>query len=39
VKYEEAYLHAYGSIAEGNRTLAACTFDFYNRSRGHQGLD
>ena len=37
VKYEEVYLHAYGSIAEGNRGLAVY-FDFYNRIRGHQGL-
>ncbi|MGH6630781.1 MAG: IS3 family transposase, partial [Burkholderiales bacterium] len=38
VKYEEVYLHAYGSIAEGNRRLAVY-FDFYNRIRGHQGLE
>ena len=38
VKYEEVYLHAYGSIAEGNRRLAVY-FDFYNRIRPHQGLD
>ena len=37
VKYEEVYLNAYGSIAEGNRRLAVY-FDFYNRIRGHQGL-
>jgi putative transposase len=38
VKYEEVYLHAYGSIAEANRRLAIY-FDFYNRIRGHQGLE
>jgi len=38
VKYEEVYLHAYGSIAEANRRLASY-FDFYNRIRSHQSLD
>jgi transposase InsO family protein len=38
VKYEEVYLHAYGSIAEANRRLAIY-FDFYNRIRTHQSLD
>jgi putative transposase len=38
VKYEEVYLHAYGSIAEANRRLANY-FDFYNRIRTHQSLD
>lgn len=38
VKYEEVYLHAYGSIAEANRRLAVF-FDFFNRIRPHQGLD
>lgn len=38
VKYEEVYLHAYGSIAEANRQLGRY-FDFYNRIRGHQGLE
>ena len=38
VKYEEVYLHAYGSIAEANRRLAIY-FDFHNRIRIHQGLD
>jgi len=38
VKYEEVYLHAYSSIAEANRRLAIY-FDFYNRIRGHQGLE
>jgi putative transposase len=37
VKYEEVYLHAYGSIAEANRRLALY-FDFFNRIRPHQGL-
>jgi len=37
VKYEEVYLHAYGSIAEANRRLASY-FDFYNRIRSHQSL-
>ena len=38
VKYEEVYLHAYGSIAEANQRLAVY-FDFFNRIRPHQGLD
>ena len=38
VKYEEVYLHAYGSIAEANRRLTIY-FDFYNRIRTHQSLD
>jgi putative transposase len=38
VKYEEVYLHAYGSIAEANRRLTIY-FNFYNRVRIHQGLD
>lgn len=38
VKYEEVYLHAYGSIAEANRRLAIY-FDFYNRIRPHQSLE
>ena len=38
VKYEEVYLHAYGSIAEANRRLALY-FDFYNRIRPHQSLE
>ena len=38
VKYEEVYLHAYGSIAEANRCIGIY-FDFYNRVRPHQGLD
>ena len=38
VKYEEVYLHAYGSIAEANRGLGDY-FEFYNRIRRHQSLD
>lgn len=38
VKYEEVYLHAYGSIAEANRHISTY-FDFYNRIRPHQGLE
>ena len=38
VKYEEVYLHAYGSIAEANRHLGIY-FDFYNRIRPHQSLE
>jgi putative transposase len=38
LKYEEVYLHAYGSIAEAKRGIATY-FEFYNRVRPHQGLD
>jgi putative transposase len=38
VKYEEVYLHAYGSIAEANRQLAKY-FAFYNGTRPHQSLE
>ena len=38
LKYEEVYLHAYGSMAEANRCIGTY-FDFYNRLRHHQGLD
>lgn len=38
LKYEEVYLHAYGSIAEANRALGVY-FDFYNRIRPHQSLE
>jgi putative transposase len=38
VKYEEVYLHAYGSVAEANKRLGVY-FDFYNRIRPHQGLE
>jgi putative transposase len=38
VKYEEAYLKAYSSIAEARRELGVY-FEFYNRKRWHQSLD
>ncbi len=38
VKYENVYLHAYGSIVEANRELGIY-FEFYNRTRPHQGLE
>jgi putative transposase len=38
VKYEEAYLKGYNSIAEARRELGVY-FEFYNRTRPHQGLD
>jgi putative transposase len=38
VKYEEVYLHAYGSVAEARARLRVY-FDFYNRIRPHQGLE
>lgn len=38
LKYEEVYLHAYGSIAEANRALGVY-FDFYNRIRPRQSLE
>ncbi len=38
LKYEEVYLHAYGSIAEANRAFGIY-FDFYNRIRTHQSLE
>jgi putative transposase len=38
VKYEEVYLKGYNSIAEARRELGAY-FEFYNRTRPHQGLD
>jgi putative transposase len=38
VKYEEVYLKAYSSIAEARRELGVY-FEFYNRTRPHQGLD
>jgi putative transposase len=38
VKYEEAYLKAYNSIAEARCELGAY-FEFYNQRRRHQGLD
>jgi len=38
VKYEEVYLHAYDSVAEAQRGLAAY-FAFYNSGRPHSALD
>ena len=38
VKYEEVYLKGYGTIAEARRELEIY-FEFYNRTRPHQGLD
>jgi putative transposase len=38
VKYEEVYLHAYASVAEAERGLAAY-FTFYNGGRPHTALD
>lgn len=37
LKYEEVYLHAYGSIAEAKRSIGIY-FNFYNRVRPHQSL-
>ena len=38
VKYEEVYLHAYDSVADAQRHLAAY-FTFYNQGRPHRALD
>ena len=38
VKYEEIYLKGYHTIAEAKRELGIY-FEFYNRTRPHQGLD
>jgi putative transposase len=38
VKYEEVYLHAYDSVPEAQRHLAAY-FTFYNQGRPHAALD
>lgn len=38
LKYEEVYLNAYGSIAEARRQIGVW-FEFYNRTRPHQGLE
>jgi len=38
VKYEEVYLHAYDSVPEAQRHLAAY-FAFYNQGRPHAALD
>lgn len=38
VKYEEVYLHEYGSPKEARHGLTRC-FDLYNHERLHQALD
>jgi len=38
VKYEEVYLHAYDTVADAQRHLAAY-FTFYNQGRPHSALD
>lgn len=38
VKYEEVYLHAYDTVADAQRHLAAY-FSFYNAGRPHAALD
>jgi putative transposase len=38
VKYEEVYLHAYETVTEAHRGLAAY-FTFYNQGRPHSALD
>jgi len=38
VKYEDVYLHAYGSVSEAQQRLAAY-FTFYNQGRPHSALD
>jgi len=38
VKYEEVYLHAYGSVFEVRASLDRY-LDFYNRRRPHSSLD
>jgi putative transposase len=38
VKYEEVYLHAYETVTEAHRGLAAY-FTFYNQGRPHTALD
>jgi len=38
LKYEEVYLNAYGSIAQAKARLGVW-FEFYNRTRPHQGLE
>ncbi len=38
VKYEEVYLHDYGSPREARQGLSRY-FDFYNQRRVHQALD
>ncbi len=38
VKYEEVYLHAYGSVGEARASLGRY-LDFYNRQRPHSSLN
>ena len=38
VKYEEVYLHAYGSVGEARVSIGRY-LDFYNRKRPHSSLD
>lgn len=38
VKYEEIYLHSYGTVSDVLQALA-CYFDFYNCRRPHSTLD
>ncbi len=38
VKYEEVYLHAYGSVPEARASIGRY-LDFYNRRRPHSSLD
>jgi putative transposase len=38
VKYEEVYLHAYGSVTEARRSIGRY-LTFYNQKRPHQSLD
>lgn len=37
VKYEEVYLHAYGSVPEARASIGRC-MDFYNAKRPHSSL-
>ena len=37
VKYEEVYLHAYGTVADAKAGIAA-HLDWYNRDRPHSSL-
>lgn len=38
MKYEEIYLHSYGTVSDVRQALA-CYFDFYNCWRPHSTLD
>ena len=37
VKYEEVYLHAYGSVSEARESIMQY-LDWYNRARSHSGI-